>query len=115
MKKIDRRKDMYIQNEIYFPSDCQNQMTQLPRMHVRFPCPMFSDKPSLTSSNTRRLCGFVIILVGRPRRCKPRAITVDEVPCPQAAKSLVADDVRVSVEVGHDLLEVGSSFIERGV
>ena len=70
---------------------------------------------SLSSSNTRRLCGFIVILVGRPRRCKARAITVDEVPCPQAAKSLVANNVRVGVEVGHDLLEVGSSFVERGV
>ena len=108
---------MYSQKRKLFSSECQNQVTLLPRMlmHARFSCRTFSDKPSPSSSNTRPLCGFIVVLVGSPCRCKPSAITGDEVPCPQAAKSLVANDVRVGVEVGHDLLEVGSSFLERGV
>ncbi len=60
------------------------------------------------SRKAHRLLGSVLILVRRPRRRKPITIASNEIPGPQPAKSLVANDIGIRVKIRHDTLQISA-------
>lgn len=82
------------------------------RHHTQHCCKPQTSTPLICttafSRGAHRLLGLALVLVRRPRRRKPITIAGNEIPGPQPAKSLVANDIRIRVKIRHDTLQISA-------
>ena len=58
---------------------------------------------------------LLVVLISRSSGCKASPIVRDKIACPQPTKSLIADNSVVTIQIRHDLLEIGSSLCFGGI